>query len=843
MTIRTYPRGFVLIMAWLVPAALAAQQPLRVDSLGVLRGRGADVLVFNDYYGQFGDEKISGVELIHHGVRTATNGDVRLSPTPEQWDPTPRLVGRDVDRASGRVTARLSYPAYDFSYRVEASPSGDGVLVRVLLDAPLPERLVGRAGLNIEFLPSAYFGKTYLADGAPGLFPRRESGAVERAPAPLGNAVGGPTSVPGLEASAMASGHTLVLAPEDAERRVTITARGGATVALYDGRNKAQNGWFVVRTLLPAGRTGAVVEWLLIPNRIPGWTRPPVIAHSQVGYLPDAPKVAVIETDPNDAARPVARLLRVEADGRLTPRVARAPVRWGRYLRYDYARFDFSSEKEPGVYVIEYGAARSEPFRIARDVYADVWQPSLDTYLAVQMDHVLVNDRYRVWHGAPHLDDARQAPTSYVHFDLYAQGPTTDTKYAPGEHIPGLNVGGWHDAGDFDLRTQSQYATVLALVQARETFGVDWDQTTVDERRRWVDLRHPDGVPDVVQQIEHGTLALLAQYRAVGHAIPGIVEPTLGQYTHLGDAVTMTDNLVWDPRLDSLAVDSARWRSGTSDDRMAFTSKNTPLDYGAIAALAAASRVLRARDAALADECLRTATRVWDEEHARETPIVFRAGNTTGGPLEAEELKAAVELLITTRDAKYARRLDAMWPTIESRFDGYAELAVRAMPLMDASWRERVERAVRAYRTRLDAASAQNPFGVPITTGGWAGSGAVLGFAMRNAVLHEAFPEIIGAEHVLRAVDFLLGAHPASSTSLVSGVGAHSKTVAYGNNRADYSFIPGGVVPGVLIVKPDFPELKEDWPFLWYEGEYVIPEAAMFVYVANAAQRLYRSTP
>ena len=29
------------------------------------------------------------------------------------------------------------------------------------------------------------------------------------------------------------------------------------------------------------------------------------------------------------------------------------------------------------------------------------------------------------------------------------------------------------------------------------------------------------------KQIEHGVLFLLAQYKAFGHAIPGIVEPTL----------------------------------------------------------------------------------------------------------------------------------------------------------------------------------------------------------------------------------------------------------------------------------------------------------------------------
>jgi endoglucanase len=75
----------------------------------------------------------------------------------------------------------------------------------------------------------------------------------------------------------------------------------------------------------------------------------------------------------------------------------------------------------------------------------------------------------------------------------------------------------------------------------------------------------------------------------------------------------------------------------------------------------------------------------------------------------------------------------------------------------------------------------------------------------------------------------------------VSAVGAQSKKVAYGMNRADYSFIAGGVVPGVLILKPDFPENKEDWPFLWGENEYVVSVAASYVFLANAAAELVAS--
>ena len=62
--------------------------------------------------------------------------------------------------------------------------------------------------------------------------------------------------------------------------------------------------------------------------------------------------------------------------------------------------------------------------------------------------------------------------------------------------------------------------------------------------------------------------------------------------------------------------------------------------------------------------------------------------------------------------------------------------------------------------------------------------------------------------------------------------------VAYGNNRADFTFIAGGIVPGVLILKPDFPENKEDWPFLWGENEYVVGLGASYIFAVNAANDL-----
>ena len=488
--------------------------------------------------------------------------------------------------------------------------------------------------------------------------------------------------------------------------------------------------------------------------------------------------------------------------------------------------------------MIEYDNLRTKPFRIDEDVYQDNWHPTLDVFFPVQMDHVFVNEAYRVWHGAAHLDDALQAPVNHQHFDLYAQGPTTDSPYKPGEHIPGLNVGGWFDAGDYDIRTQTHYYVILNLVQVWENFRIDRDETLVDQKNRYVDIHHPDGKSDLLQQIEHGTLALVAQHKAIGHAIPGIIVPTLEQYTHLGDAITKTDNLIYNPSLDP--SESKDGMSGKFDDRWAFTSKSTPLNYGSIAALAAASRALRGFNDSLANECITIAETVWDEEHSHE-PDIFYHGNTTGGPLETEELKAAVELLVTTKNKKYSDRINDLWEAIEDRFAWHASLAIRAIPYMDESYTKKLKQLTKEYKINIDKIKTQNPFGVPISERGWAGNGRIISFSLTNYLLHKKFPNIIDAEDVLRGLNYIYGCHPESNISFVSGIGTVSKKIAYGSNRADFSFIAGGVVPGVLIVKPDYPENKEDWPFLWGENEYVISIGSSYIYLVNAVNELLKN--
>lgn len=823
---------FLSLAVAIMTTGPALAQPARftLNSKGYYEAPGADILSFsNANSGLFADAKISGVEIIQRDMRSVTNGDVRLSATPGQWDPSANLVNRQIDQATGTVRTTLEYPDSHFRYVVVTRPQNDGVEVSVELPEALPATLVGKAGFNLEFLPAAYFHKSFMADDKAGIFPRYPASAMELTPER--NAASGRSEGPGAEPLPIAEGRSFVLAPEDPDHRITVTAES-ARIALYDGRNQAQNGWFVLRSLLPAGRSGTVLRWTIRPDTAPGWMRPPSIAHSQLGYTPQAPKIATVELDRHAKDRTPIKLFRVEEDGRFIPIPIGPTTEAGEYLRYRYRRADFSAVRTPGLYILEYGATRTAPFRIAADVYADAWKPTLDVYFPIAMDHMRVNEAYRVWHGDSHRDDARQAPINHEHIDLYAQGPSTDDRYAPGEHIPGLNVGGWFDAGDFDIRTETHHAVIQSMVRSWERYRLTRDTTSIDEGLRRTEIHVPDGSPDLLEQIRHGTLQLVAQFDAVGHAINGIVEPDVGEYTHLGDAASKTDGLIYDPALKP--GEERDGHSGWPDDRWAFTSKSSALNYGSAATLAAASRALSGFDDALAKKARHLAEKTWAEEQSHP-PDLFHHGNTTGGPLVDEQFAAAVELLKTTGDQRYAASVQTLWPKIAPHFMRNVQMVTDALPLMPASFRAEVEPAVRTWKMATDKIASANPFGVPITDGGWAGNGTIIQYGLDSHALHEAFPDIVDDGALFRAIDYLTGHHPGSDISFVSAVGTRSKEVAYGNNRADFSFIAGGVVPGELILKPDFPENKENWPFFWGENEYVINEGALWIQLVNAA--------
>ena len=866
---------------------------MKVTDRNYLDTQGFSVFLYDSrYHPVFVDQKNTAMEMVLHAQRIATNGDVRLMPTPEQWDLVATLKGREADKPNNRLTANLAFPTFDLAYTLEVAAEPGGVRVSVNLDKPLPQKLIGRAGFNLEFLPSIYMGKAYLVDGThAGIFPRTpEDPMVQVLPLPdepkkayyledWDRAKGYTQPLP------FAVGKTISLGVDDPLARVSVVSET-ADLMLFDGRSRAQNGWFVLRSLIPGGKTAGAIVWHVRPDVIPNWTRPPMIAHSQVGYAPGFSKVAVLELDPKYVGPRAAKVLRMMGDGSYKT-VFEGPITPSTpWLRYVYSKFDFSVVNEPGLYVIEYADQRTAAFPISKDAYAHIWQPSLDHHLAVQMDHVSVREAYRVWHGASHLDDGRLAPVVGDQFDGWNQATATDGKYKGGDHIPGMNVGGWYDAGDFDLEEPAQLSVIQSLALGYREFNLKYDELTVDEAAREVEMHRPDGVPDAVQQVKHGALYILAQFHNIGHAIRGTHEPDLRQYTHLGDGASKTDGRIYDPTLGPNEVRGDF--SGRPDDRWIFSSNNPFLQWNAIAALAAAADTLKGWDDVLAKDCLDTSIRAWADEKAHPTPTVaWRLGGeppedgsgggvlaasqgtlngagspgtqtspatTTAPPADASraafgvamDWAAALELTIATNGAEpYRSRLRELFPRVitpeQMEFRGWT--AVRALPYLDAGAKEQMRNAVKTYMSALDPKLGATPFGVPPSLRTWGGSGAVVEMAIRMYFLHKAFPELVSPEYTLRAVNYILGTHPVSSTSYVAGVGTVSKTKTYSNNRGDNAYIPGAVIPGYIIIKPDFPECIDDFGFLWFEHEAVVAGSASWVVAGNAADAIARQPP
>ncbi|MDZ7304187.1 MAG: glycoside hydrolase family 9 protein, partial [candidate division KSB1 bacterium] len=706
----------------------------------------------------------------------------------------------------------IIYPDLTFHYTVNVKAEGASVRITVDLAEALPDEWIGKVGFNLELFPGDLFGKTYFMDDGAGIFPRQLNGPMVR------------DETGSFQIKPLAEGMRLVIAPESEAQRMTITTVKGQ-LQLLDGRAHHNNGWFIVRTPIPAGATKSAVEWIVVPNALPGWKYEPVIHLSQVGYHPQQQKVAVIECDRQHKASHRVLLKRILPNGELKTTLAAKSKVWGDFLRYQYLLFDFSEVREPGMYLVTYGDRQSQPFKIGKDIFdRHVWQPTLEYFLPVQMCHVRVNDRYRVWHGACHLDDALMAPVDTLHFDGYRQGPSTLTRFKPYEHVPGLNVGGWHDAGDYDLRVESQAETVRILSLIYENFHVDYDETTIDQQNRLVELHRPDGKPDILQQIEHGVLSILGGYHHLGRLYRGIICSHLRQYVTLGDGSTMTDNRFYNANLGE--NESTKDESGKFDDRWVFTEENPDRELLVAGCLAAASRALKDYNNHLSDECLRVAQELW--ESTREVEGAFLS-----------KIEALTELILATNKLSYKDQFIKLLPAIQKNMNRSGWLAARLLPVMDDRFRQSVSSGIQSYAEQLEKDLSENPFGVPYRPNIWGAGWDIQEFGVRQFYLHRAWPELFPEENVFNALNFVLGCHPGLNTaSFASGVGAKSMTVAYGFNRADWSYIPGGVVSGTGLVRPDFPELKE-WPFLWQQAEYVIGGGAEnFMFLVLATRQL-----
>ncbi|MBP7505722.1 MAG: glycoside hydrolase family 9 protein, partial [Prolixibacteraceae bacterium] len=329
---------------------------------------------------------------------------------------------------------------------------------------------------------------------------------------------------------------------------------------------------------------------------------------------------------------------------------------------------------------------------------------------------------------------------------------------------------------------------------------------------------------------------------------------------------------------------SESWKG---DDRWVFTEVNPGRELEVARALAAASRVMKGYDDGLSARALKAAEEIYavviggepgsaavlksaagagkeaPRRGARRSGVSapsasgsgpVAAGQATlnsGGQASANaanprffsgRVRASVELLLATGEEKYRREITGLLSDQLLKESDVTAHVGRVMPqLGDPALEALVLKAAGAYRVQVEQLQKENPFGVPYRPHIWGDGWNIQSFGVRQYFLQKYFPGIFDGRTMLNALNFILGNHPGENTSsFVSGVGSRSVTVAYGVNRADWSFIPGGSVSGTGIIRPDFPELKE-WPYFWQQTEYVMGGGATnFLFLTLAAADQFR---
>jgi endoglucanase len=464
----------------------------------------------------------------------------------------------------------------------------------------------------------------------------------------------------------------------------------------------------------------------------------PDIRVDQAGYLPGAPKVALVVSRAAGDTFVVRRAAEGSSafQGRLGP-ARDDPDSGDRVLAAD-----FSALREPGTYYLEVpGVGRSWEFAVGEAVYSRVLRLS-----------------WRWFYGqrcGTAVDLAPEFP-GYTYPACHLQGA-----YHPssGREGPRASVAGWHDAGDYGRYTVNSGITTGTLLWAWELFG---------PRLKDLDLQIPEsgnGSPDVLDEARWNLEWMLSLqdedgglwHKQTSERFPGFVMPE-------------KDTAV-----------SAVIGTGAAP----FNSSCATGDFAAVAAIA--GRVYAPFDAAFARRSLEASRRAWQWlERNPEVPFRNPAGVQTGEYGDAscgdERLWAAAELWRTTGEApfqrhfldRYAAHRGAVGPANPPAWPNVAPLALWAYALrggddVAASLRDDAVRAADQIVER----TARHPYRISLTTADyvWGSNGVAANYGMQLLVAGVLRPDPRYQEAALENLHYLLGRNP-FSLSWVTRVGA-----------------------------------------------------------------------
>lgn len=693
------------------------------------------------------------------------------------------------------------------TYQQKIYPVGRDVHFELRLNAEMEAAQVNWASF-VFYLPLETFrNRPYRTEQGVGLFPAELKG--ER---PFAEDLSG-----------------LQLLPDDPTRLLTL--RADNALSLWDGRQWGGE-MYMVAVGVPID--GTSIHFTLSPPPIDRGPNPPAVRYSHIGYLPEGVKHAVVEVDSRDTLPDLAARLerkiptgvQVVLTGAFTPCL--------QDFWKHFAVFDFSDVTEAGEYRIIWAGGATDWFPIAPEIFADRWHNTLDDFLPLQMSHAAVDLGGGLSHGASTLDDAPAAPPNFVGPDGYV---SYEAECASG-HVP-LSVGGWFDGGDYDLNVSAQAFVVHQLALAWEEFRPTRDRHDLDVVNRRLNANQPNGVPDLLEQIEWGTRWLRSMQAEDGRVFVGVVE-TPERYGRSILPEEMTDGL-----------------PNTGDERLVFHDYHSDVSLKLVVALCAASRALREAEPQLAGQAWRAASRAW--EYFQTHPEVYRPTVYFYGWEEGREQMisaAAAELYLTRPDPVDLQVLEGFRPYFEdfptewpaptvTQHGGFwyaPPVLARLYPhlpegALRRSIRETLERA--ADSLHQWAAPAPFPLMRNWRYADWGASGVFVN-ALNDAYwLEKVVPERIRLSDLLPAAYWIYGLHPVNDYTLVFGTGFpepryHYHGVLHVRFQGMPASVPGALVPGIATYTEAGVLYSLDQPGAYRNNEACIYDAASFLFAMLA---------
>jgi len=171
---------------------------------------------------------------------------------------------------------------------------------------------------------------------------------------------------------------------------------------------------------------------------------------NHIGFTPGSSKSCLM-----GGGVPIAFRIREKSSGSIVfeDQMKRIDGDFGAYL---YG--DLTDLREPGMYIVEAGRERSQPFQIKPNIYDEALKQML-TYFTLQR----CGDSDCGWNGPCHLDDGRRADNG-KHQDV---------------------EGGWHDACDLRKWVSATIFGMLGLSRLKDVLNPDWDEGQIIDELRW----------------------------------------------------------------------------------------------------------------------------------------------------------------------------------------------------------------------------------------------------------------------------------------------------------------------------------------------------------------------